>query len=729
MYGGGNWGQIGGISAIAAGVFLEDEAVFNEVLNCIRYGAPTECDMGIVNYINPGGWTSEAGRDIGHWGLALDDLTEGAATACCQGIDLWTFLNNRLFVAHEYLGQYILTTNVASYVAGTQCDGRANGGLTTTGLGTTFSPFWEHAFHTYQNLFGLSAPWCSNMVNVVRPEDYDRDHVAFGTLVSALPPRTAGLPLLPTAVTATWSNAQVKLIWNSASNAVSYFVKRATLRGGPYTNITSAVTATNFTDTTASNNVLYFFKISATNAVGATADSGLATAYPSAAAPDAPTGLVASPTSHVRIKLAWNCVLGATSYSLKRSTTNGGPYTTIANGVGAIFLTYTDIGLIPNTTYYYIVTATNSIGASVVSAQASATTLPAPPSPWRFSEAGYATTLGSLTYANGTFTVRGAGLDYGGGNSDSFGFAYLNLTGNGEIIARLAARNEYSGLNKTGLTMRESLANGSKHAFVLCGGTGINGFIYRSSTGGGGTASGTTNTSGAVPGWLKLNRTGNIFTGSSSPDGTNWTVLNSVSITMNSTLLVGFAVSSRNNGHLDTAVFDNVSVTGLWPALPGTPSPLAAVAGDAQAFMSWSAVTNATGYNLKRSGSSSGPFTVIATNTGGVAFTNTGLANGALYYYVVSSTNYFGESTNSAAASVRPVSLLPPPLGFARVANQMQFNWPTDHVGWKLQAQTNPLTAGLRTNWSTLSGSGATNQFSLPLTTTNASVFFRLVYP
>lgn len=726
MYGGGNWGQIGGISAMGAGVFLDDEAVFNESLNCIKYGAPIECDMGIVNYINPGGWTTEADRDIGHWGLALDDMTEGAATAWCQGVDLWTFLNNRLFVAHEYLGQYILTTNVPTpYVAGTQCDGLANGSLTTTGLGVTYSPFWERAFAAYQNLIGFSAPWCSNMVNKIRPEDYDRDHIAFGTLVSALPPRVAGLPIMPSGLTATWSNAQVRLVWNTASNAASYFVKRATLRGGPYTNIASAIVTTNYSDSTASNNALYFYKVSATNAVGETANSGLATAYPSATAPAAPTGLIARTTSHIRIDLAWSSVLGATSYTVKRSTTNGGPYTTIAAGQGTTFLTYADAGLTPNTTFYYVISATNNIGVSGDSAQASATTLPALPSTWTYSEGGYPTTPGNATHTNGTFTVKGAGLDYGGSSADAFGFAYLNLTGDGEIIARLAGRANYSGLNKTGLTMRESLANGSKHAFVLFDGTGSNGFIYRSSTGGNGSGSGSVNVGGALPEWLKLNRTGSIFTGSVSTNGTNWTVINSVNISMNSTLLVGFAVCSRNNGYLDTATFDYVSVTGLWPALPGAPADLIAVAGDASAFLNWSAATNATGYNLKRANASGGPYTTVATNVTNLAITNTSLVNGTPYYYVVSGTNFFGESTNSSPVSVRPVSSVPPQLAFGMAGSQIQFSWPADHFGWRLQAQTNSLG----TNWFTVSGSTLTNRLFIPIDVGNGSVFFRLIYP
>jgi fibronectin type 3 domain-containing protein len=745
MYGGGNWGQIGACSAMAAGVFMDDEAVFNEAMNCFKYGAPTECDMGIPNYINPLGWTTESDRDIGHWGLALDNMTEASWIAWCQGLDLWTYLNNRLLTAHEYLAYFNannttngglagLTNLLAPYVAGTSCDGLNNSGLISqtanaiNQLGTWF-PLWEQAFHPYQNLIGVSAPWTSNAVAQERPEGYDRDHIAFGTLVAALPTRTSGLPILPSGLTATWSNAQVKLIWNSASNAVSYFVKRAIARDGPYTNIASALSVTNFLDTSASNNALYFYKVSATNAVGETANSGLASAYPSATAPAAPTGLVANTTSHARIDLTWNSVLGATSYSIKRSTTNGGPYTTIANGQGTIFLTYADTGLTPSTTYYYVITATNSIGASSISTQASATTLPALPSSWTFFDGGYLTTPGNATYTNGAFAVRGAGLDYGGGNSDSFGFSYINMTDNGEIMARFATRANYSGLNKSGLTMRESLANGSKHAFVIFDGTTNNYFLYRSSTGGNGTSSGTTNIGGALPEWLKLNRAGNVFTGYVSPDGTNWTVLNSVSITMNSTLLVGFAVCSRNNGYLDTATFDNVSATGLWPALPGTPAPLIGVAGEAQALLSWSAATNATGYNLKRGNSSSGPFALVATNTGNLFFTNTGLANGALYYYVVSGTNYFGESTNSAAVSVRPVSQTPPQLGMALIANQMQFNWPTDHLGWKLQAQTNSPALGLGTNWFTVLGSGATNAIPQTINPTNGNVFFRLVYP
>src|SRR6185369_6361407 len=127
-----------------------------------------------------------------------------------------------------------------------------------------------------------------------------------------------------------------------------------------------------------------------------------------------------------------------------------------------------------------------------------AATLPALPSPWTFADAGYQTTPGNATYASGAFTVKGAGLDYSGfNNSDSFGLCYLNLTGDGEIVARYASRSIYSNIGKTGLTMRESLDDEAKHMTVYIGDDTAN-MIYRTSTGGNAGSTGSIAVSGLV---------------------------------------------------------------------------------------------------------------------------------------------------------------------------------------------------------------------------------------
>jgi cellulose 1,4-beta-cellobiosidase len=46
--------------------------------------------------------------------------------------------------------------------------------------------------------------------------------------------------------------------------------------------------------------------------------------------PPAPTGLTATP-GNTQVALSWNVAVGAGSYRVKRATTSGGPYTTIAS--------------------------------------------------------------------------------------------------------------------------------------------------------------------------------------------------------------------------------------------------------------------------------------------------------------------------------------------------------------------------------------------------------------
>jgi hypothetical protein len=55
--------------------------------------------------------------------------------------------------------------------------------------------------------------------------------------------------------------------------------------------------------------------------------------------------------------------------------------------------------------------------------------------------------------------------------------------------------------------------------------------------------------------------------------------------------------------------------------------------------------------------------------------------------------------------------------------NQIQFSWPADHTGWRLQMQTNILG----TNWADVLNANYLNVLRLPMT--SASAFFRLVYP
>ncbi|MDO9542637.1 MAG: LamG-like jellyroll fold domain-containing protein [Kiritimatiellia bacterium] len=78
---------------------------------------------------------------------------------------------------------------------------------------------------------------------------------------------------VPTGVTGTVGTNQVALNWLAVPGATSYIVKRATVKGGPWTVIASGITGTSFTDTGIVDGTGYYYVISAVNASGEMANS------------------------------------------------------------------------------------------------------------------------------------------------------------------------------------------------------------------------------------------------------------------------------------------------------------------------------------------------------------------------------------------------------------------------------------------------------------------------
>jgi hypothetical protein len=179
---------------------------------------------------------------------------------------------------------------------------------------------------------------------------------------------------------------------------------------------------------------------------------------------------------------------------------------------------------------------------------------------------------------------------------------------------------------------------------------------------------------------------------------------------------------------LSTADIQNL-YSGIPLAPPTAPTGLTAVAAAGQVALSWNGTAETDGYNVKRSTTSGGPYSIVASNLTSATFTNTGLVNGMWYYYVVASVNLAGQSTNSAQASAFPIASTPPAIGYGTSGNQLQLAWPADHTGWLLEAQTNAPRVGLSTNWVIVPGSSAVNSWSIPIDAAEGSVFFRLVHP
>lgn len=177
-------------------------------------------------------------------------------------------------------------------------------------------------------------------------------------------------PPAPTGLTASAASAQVNLSWNASAGATGYYVKRGTTTGGPYTQI-SAQASTAYADNSVTNGTKYFYVVSSYNSYGQSANSAEVSATPTApaTAPAAPTGLTAT-AGNAQVSLSWNASAGATSYHVKRSTTSGGPYTQVAAPTAN---SDTDSGLTNGATYFYVVSAVNSVGESANSSEVSAT--------------------------------------------------------------------------------------------------------------------------------------------------------------------------------------------------------------------------------------------------------------------------------------------------------------------------------------------------------------------
>jgi PKD repeat protein len=219
---------------------------------------------------------------------------------------------------------------------------------TTNSLAYTDSGLTE--FQTYYYVVQATNVYVVNGTNVIG--------VSTNSIqVSATPsPSVAG-------VTNTVNPASVALSWNSYSGAISYTVQRSTISGGPYTPIASGITGTNYTDTSVANGTLYYYVVEAQLSIGLSAPSteDSALTYPSL--PSITTDLYG--TSGIFLQLSTpdpqtpDYVLNVSSDGV-----NFSPLATLQGGTN----NFLDTGLNEGTEYYFNVQATNSSGASAVTA-------------------------------------------------------------------------------------------------------------------------------------------------------------------------------------------------------------------------------------------------------------------------------------------------------------------------------------------------------------------------
>lgn len=237
------------------------------------------------------------------------------------------------------------------------------------------------------------------------------------------PPDTMA-PTIPHGLVArTISSNQINLSWQPSTDNVtvaSYIIHRCT--GAGCTAMTPIATVQSDTlsyqDTGLAGNTSYSYAVSASDQAGN--DSALSSAAtartpapPDTTAPTVPTELAAVAQSSNRIDLSWRASIdpvGVTKYTIYRCTGSGCNPTTRLTDVAAPATSFSNIGLSPNTTYRYQISASDAANNESTKSNArEATTHPASAAQ-TFTLIGAGDIASSVTTAEATATLLDAAI-------------------------------------------------------------------------------------------------------------------------------------------------------------------------------------------------------------------------------------------------------------------------------------------------------------------------------
>jgi fibronectin type 3 domain-containing protein len=486
---------------------------------------------------------------------------------------------------------------------------------------------------------------------------------------------SASLPASPTGLSGSPGDGQVSLTWTAVAGAASYNVYQSTA-GGALSLYQPGLTDPSFTDFGLTDGTAYTYAVTAVNGNGESGYSNEVVATPQPAVPAAPQYLSAAP-GNGQISLYWAPDYEAASYSIYRGTSAGGESTSpIATGITGDY--YADNTVVNDTTYYYVVTATNVSGtsgdsnetsavpdASFLSAPANLTVTPGD----TVNSLAWNAVAGAVSYNIYQYTDDEYEVDGPYATSSTASFVDTGLTDGTTyyyIVTAVDGSTEGAGSNEAQGTPEPAPPSAPTGLAAVVGNTqlsltwnpvtGANTYnLYRSTSSGG---------EGTVP----------YVTGLSDPSFIDTGLANGTTYYYTAT-----AVGDVGEGAKSLELASTPESSVLWAPqyLLATPSPSAIT-------LYWDPAPGATTYNIYRSTTAGGegatPYQTAVTDS---TFTDTSVVNGTTYYYTVSAVagSVISATSNEASATPAPAPLAPTSLSATGGILQVALGWAATSSG------------------------------------------------
>ncbi|MGD1061442.1 MAG: fibronectin type III domain-containing protein, partial [Methanomassiliicoccales archaeon] len=472
-------------------------------------------------------------------------------------------------------------------------------------------------------------------------------------------------PSAPRLLSPAAGNAKILLRWtassdNGGSSIINYRLYRGTAAHKEKV-LTTVGNVLTYSDASVSSGATYYYTVSPINSIGEGAQSNEVSATPPAA-PSAPT-LYSIVPGNTQVAIAWTAPASGGSstisnYNIYRGTNSGGEVllTTIGN-----VLTFIDTSTTNGRTYYYEVSAINTVGEGALSNELCA--MPSgPPTVPQNVQASPGNAFVNVTWqppsGDGGSSVTGYQVWRGPSSgvetfwTDASLINWFNDTGltNGKTYYYTIRAENSLGL---GLCSNEASATPSQTATAPSAPQGL---------------SATPDEAQVTLAWSPPSNNGSsaitgykIYRGDASGTETMLALLGNVHSYGDTSLANGktyYYTVSAINAIGESPMSTEVNAT---PAtVPSAPNMISATPGDVQVVLVWTAPSSGLGnpitnYRVYR-GTTAGGETLLATLGNVLTFADSGLLDGQIYYYRVSALNPIGEGALSNELSAMPVN-------------------------------------------------------------------------